>query len=227
MLNISERSEVSSNDFAGAFPKEYKDKKTYKIRKSTSLDVNVEKGKNYVIRLFPADKYEGILMKLIDEKGQEFAKNYYPEDGEDALYERDFSFSVPSATKYKLEIILPEDKSNISVVIASRELTEDEKPKIDAEGFSRVKVYNMNTPNTKSYEYTVVFSAGTQYKVAFEDENMKAQLISEDRKNVVVDFTSTSNEKSKTFLIETTGIYYLKVETATTNPKKVELYFKR
>ncbi len=223
-VEISERSEVSSNDFAAAFPKEYTEKKTYQIRKSTTLDVNVEKDKNYVIRLFPADNYEGVVMKLIDEKGKEFARNYYPEEEE--YYERDFSFSS-SSQKYKLEITLPKDKKNISIVIASREKTEDEKPKIDAEGFQRVKKYELDKPDANSYEYTVVFSQGTQYKLTCEEENMNIQLVNKDKDKILFDFTSTSSEKTKTFEISETEVYHFKMQKEGTSSKSIELSFKR
>ncbi|WP_375559637.1 M56 family metallopeptidase [Bernardetia sp. OM2101] len=220
-VDISERSEVSNNDFAGSFPKEYTTKKSYQIRKSTTLDINIEEDKNYVIRLFPADNYEGVEMKLIDEKGKEFGRNHYAEEEE--YYDRDLSFSTTSG-KYKLEITLPEDKKNISVVIASRELTEDEKPKIDAEGFTRVKVYDLKK---NKEEYTCVFSAGTSYKLTFAEGNMKAQLVNEDKDKVLFDFTSTSNEKTKVFTISETAIYYFNMEKEGTETKNVEIAFKR
>ena len=113
--------------------------------------------------------------------------------------------------------------------MASRDKTAEElKPKkVDAEGFTTIKEYQMNKPDAKSYEYTCVFSEGTEYKLTFEEENMKVKVISEDRKNTLIDFTSTSNVKSQTFKIEATGVYYLKMEKAGVDTKSVELAFKR
>ena len=151
-VEISERSEVSSNDFAGAFPKEYTVEKRYDIRKSTTLDINVEVGKFYIVRLFPAETYKGVEMKLIGENGVEYINNYNFKEGE--YSGREFSFKSENPTTHKLEIILPKNKKGISLVVASKkESYTTGKPQKDAEGFTKVKTYNIDK---NAHEYTMV-----------------------------------------------------------------------
>ncbi len=62
-VEISERSEVSSNDFAAAFPEDYKVGKSYKIRSTTTMELDLEKNNDYMLRLFPAEDFEGVETK--------------------------------------------------------------------------------------------------------------------------------------------------------------------
>ncbi len=144
-------------------------------------------------------------------------------------YYRGFTFRNTTAGIYRLEITVPKDKKSTSLAMASRKFEEKEQVVIkpDADGYRKVKTYNLNKTDVKSYEYTVVFSEGTEYKLTFEEENTKAQLISEDREKTLVDFTSTSSEKAIKFKIAETGVYYIKMEKEGQDSSNVDLSFKR
>ncbi|WP_338764468.1 M56 family metallopeptidase [Bernardetia sp. ABR2-2B] len=225
-VEISERSEVSSNDFAGAFPKDYEIGKSYKIRSTTTMELDLEKNNDYMLRLFPAEDFEGVEIKMFDEKGEQIVTNYIEKMDK---YFRGFTFRNTTTTKYRLEITVPDGKKNTSLAMASRKFEESEivKPKKDKEGYTKVKTYSLDKTDAKSYEYTVIFSEGTEYKVSLGDKNMKFQLVNEARDKVLVEFTSTENEKYKTFKIDETAVYYLKMEKEDTETKNAELSFKR
>ncbi|AFM02542.1 antirepressor regulating drug resistance protein [Bernardetia litoralis DSM 6794] len=222
-VEISERSEVSSNDFAAAFPKDYEVGKSYKIRSTTTMELDLEKDNDYMIRLFPAEDFEGVEIKMFDEKGELLVRNYIEKIDK---YYRGFTFRNTKTAKYRLEITVPNGKKNVSLAMASRkfEAKDNIQPKKDKDGFTKVKTYDLKE---NKEEYTVVFSEGTEYKISLEEEEMSFQLISEDREKVLVNFTSTSSQKNKTFTISETAIYYLKIEKEGIETKNAELAFKR
>ncbi len=120
-VEISERSEVSSNDFAAAFPKDYEVEKSYKIRKTTTMELDLEKDNDYMLRLFPAEDFEVVEIKMFDEKGTQLVTNFI-----NNKFYRGFTFKNTTTAKYRLEITVPENKKNTSLAMASREFETEE-----------------------------------------------------------------------------------------------------
>ncbi len=221
-VEISERSEVSSNDFAAAFPKEYEVGKSYKIRKTTTMELDLEKDNDYMLRLFPADDFEGVEIKMFDEKGEQMVTNFIAEK-----YFRGFTFRNTTTAKYRLEITVPENKKNTSLAMASRKFEEKESlVKADENGFRKVKTYEIKKNKD---EYTLVLSTGTMYRFDIQsEEEVKVKIVAENGEEMI-DYTPNLDLEYKSAWLmgqQKTGIYYLKIDKKGTKPATIDLKFK-
>jgi hypothetical protein len=221
-VDISERSEVSSNDFAAAFPKDYKVGKSYKIRSTTTMELDLEKDTDYMIRLFPAEDFEGVLLKMFDEKGTQVVTNFLAEK-----YFRGFTFRNTTTAKYRLEITVPEGKKNVSLAMASREFaTEESTVKDDEQGFKKVKTYDI-TKNKD--EYTLVLSTGTMFRFDIQSEEEINIIIVSDKGEELINYTPKLDLEYKSAWLmgkQETGVYYLKIDKKGTKPATIDLKFK-
>jgi hypothetical protein len=221
-VEISERSEVSSNDFAAAFPKDYEVGKSYKIRSTTTMELDLEKNNDYMIRLFPAEDFEGVELQMFDEKGTRLVTNFLAEK-----YYRGFTFKNTTTAKYRLEITVPDGKKNVSMAMASRKFEEESIVKDDEQGFKKIKTYNI-TKNKD--EYTLVLSAGTMFRFDIQsEEEINVKIVSEEGKEYF-NYTPRLDLEYKSMWMmgdHDTGIYYLKIDKKGTKPATIDLKFKR
>ena len=220
-VEISERSEVSSNDFAAAFPKDYEVGKSYKIRSTTTLELDLEKNNDYMLRLFPADNFEGVEIKMFDEKGTQIVTNFI-----NNKFYRGFTFRNPSTAKYRLEITIPQGKKNISLAMASREFKEINSMSEEL-GYTAIKTYTIK----ENYEnYTMVLKEGISYMFTIKSEELlNMKLVSEEGKEHL-DYTPIITSENKVAWTGTsghkTGIYYLKIEKKGKKIATIDLSFK-
>lgn len=221
-VEISERSEVSSNDFAAAFPKDYEVGKSYKIRSTTTMELDLEKDKDYMIRLFPAEDFEGVLLKMFDEKGTQLVSNFIAEK-----YYRGFTFRNTTTAKYRLEITVPDGKKNVSLAMASRKSESQESvAQKDEQGFIKVKTYEI-TKNQD--EYTMVLSAGTMYRFDIQsEEEINIIIVSEEGEELTNYTPNLDLEYKSAWLMgqQETGVYYLKIDKKGTKSATIDLKFK-
>ncbi len=223
-VEISERSEVSSNDFAAAFPKDYEVGKSYKVRSTTTIELDLEKDKDYMLRLFPAEDFEGVELSLFNEEGTKIVTNYLA-----GKYFRGFTFRNTKTAKYKLEITVPKEKKNISLAIASREF-EAKKGSIDdgTDGYKTVKTYDIEKNQD---EYTMVLKKGVRYRFWIKSENELTLKLVDEAGKEHINYTPKLSLDHKISWFGgdkfKTGVYYLKIDKKGSKPATIDLAFKQ
>ena len=198
----------------------------YNIKRKTTLELNLEKGKRYKFQLF--SKRQILLEKntynmyLLDTKSDTLATNHNYH-GDFSYFSRTIVFECKNTGKYNLKLSGKYFPNSSLLAVASQ------ISKVDEE-YVFVKRFYGSHPYSYDYnpQYTCVFHKGVTYKYNFK-KGIAALRLYDSRKDLIMEYTPTTTEKEVEYTSKMTGIYFLKIINPQSHDDSLaitNLYFK-
>ena len=204
---------------------DYEIENLYKIKRKTTLELNLEKGKRYKFQYFSKRYFD---MVLLDSQSEITAEN--------KIVYRDSSYRTKTIIldckntgKYNLKLSGKYFPNSSLLVVASRVLTSEIDEK---EEYIFIKNYNIYHRIYWIYPevpaYTCVFSKGTKYKFSLEKGITNVKLYKGNSKKAMAEFYLHPKGNEVVFECKETGFYYLKaINYIKDEPSTIDLYSNR
>ncbi len=186
---------------------DYEIENIYKINKKSTLELNLEEGKKYKFQYFSKRYFDMILL----DSQLEIIENNKVTYGDSSYFSKTIIFECKNTGKYNLKLEGKHVNKSSLLVLASQDLENQIK---NEEEYTFVKKYHAVHRWYHAYgenpEYTCVFYKGVTYKYTFE-KGIAALLFYNSRRELIMEYTPSTNEKEFEFKNKSTGIYYLTI----------------
>jgi uncharacterized protein (DUF2344 family) len=195
---------------------DYEIENIFKINKKSTLELNLEEGKRYKFQYF--SKRPILLerntynMDLLDSQLDTLATNHNFH-GDFSYFSRTLIFECKNTGRYNLKLEGKRFPNSSLLAAASQDLTseiEEEKEYVFAKNYYVLHKSYRSSYYYENPEYTCVFSKGVTYKYTLE-KGIAALLFYNSRRELIMEYTPSTNEKEFEFKSKSTGLYYLKI----------------
>ncbi|AFM05295.1 hypothetical protein Fleli_2948 [Bernardetia litoralis DSM 6794] len=186
---------------------DYKIENIYKINRKSVLELNLQEGKKYKFQYFSKRYFD---MILLDSQTEIRAKNKISY-GDSSYFTKTIIFECKNTGIYNLKLEGKHFPNSSLLAVASQNI---ENQIDDKEEYTFAKKYHVAHKWYRSYsenpQYTCVFYKGVTYKYTFE-KGIAALLFYNSRRELIMEYTPSTNEKEFEFKNKSTGIYYLTI----------------
>ncbi|WP_291727002.1 hypothetical protein [Bernardetia sp.] len=195
----------------------------YNIKRKTTLELNLEKGKRYKFQYFSKRYFD---MLLLDSQSEIIAENKITY-GDSSYRNKIIIFDCKNTGKYNLKFSGKYFPNSALLAVASQDLTSE----ID-EKYALIKNYTIYHRIYWTYPevptYTCIFSKGTKYKFSLEKGITNVKLYKGNSRKATTEFYLHPKENEVVFECKATGVYYLKaINYIKDEPSIIGLYFNR
>ncbi len=195
---------------------DYEIENIYQINKKSTLELNLQEGKRYKFQFFSKKpillERSTYSMDLLDAQLDTVATNHNFH-GDFSYFSRTLIFECKNTGIYNLKLEGKRFPNSSLLAVASQDLTSEIE---EEEEYVFVKNYYVLHKSYRSsyyYEdaqYTCVFYKGVTYKYTFE-KGIATLLFYNSRRELIMEYTPSTNEKEIEFKSKSTGIYFFKI----------------